>query len=166
MAFDKKSSWKEYYSRPEVRARILSNKKKYRSKPEIKEKEKLYREKYKEEHPDYWKKRRIAKRKEINEKARVYHNDHKEYRDSYRKAHLEAFAEYERAYRNKNVEVVKAHAKVKNAIKNKSLSRQPCENCGEKVSEAHHDDYNKPLEVRWLCKKCHMEWHRLNKAIH
>ena len=35
---------------------------------------------------------------------------------------------------------------------------QPCENC-EESGERHHDDYNKPKEIRWLCKKHHKELH-------
>src|SRR3989337_846841 len=30
--------------------------------------------------------------------------------------------------------------------------------------QAHHKDYSKPLEVRWLCQKCHHTWHKTNKA--
>ena len=48
-----------------------------------------------------------------------------------------------------------------------------CETCGETKHfkdgrtgiQAHHCDYNKPLEVMWLCQKCHHEWHKNNKAI-
>ena len=35
--------------------------------------------------------------------------------------------------------------------------------CGNPVSEAHHRDYEKPLEVVWLCPEHHRIWHRLVK---
>ena len=40
------------------------------------------------------------------------------------------------------------------------MKRLPCEVCGERKTHAHHDDYSKPLEVKWLCKKHHDEHHR------
>ena len=39
---------------------------------------------------------------------------------------------------------------------------RPCEVCGNPNTEAHHDDYSKPLEVRWLCFKHHRAWHKVH----
>lgn len=39
------------------------------------------------------------------------------------------------------------------------LPKQPCEQCGEVRSEAHHTDYRRPLSVRWLCFTHHREAH-------
>lgn len=36
---------------------------------------------------------------------------------------------------------------------------KPCEVCGKEKTVGHHDDYNKPLEVRWLCYKHHAAEH-------
>jgi hypothetical protein len=39
------------------------------------------------------------------------------------------------------------------------LIQQPCAACGDPKSEMHHHDYAKPLEIEWLCRKCHMRLH-------
>ncbi len=53
----------------------------------------------------------------------------------------------------------KAHFAVSNAIRDGKIKRKPCEVCGSTDSEAHHDDYSKPLDVMWLCPKHHAERH-------
>jgi hypothetical protein len=63
----------------------------------------------------------------------------------------------DRAYREANREKVAARHAVANALENGSLVKAPCEVCGEAKSEAHHEDYSKPLDVNWLCRKHHEE---------
>jgi hypothetical protein len=46
------------------------------------------------------------------------------------------------------------------AIRSGKLVRGLCEVCGAAKPEAHHDDYSKPLDVRWLCSKHHKQLHR------
>ncbi len=57
-----------------------------------------------------------------------------------------------------------AHNAVNSAIRSGSLTRRPCDICGSAASDAHHDDYSKPLDVRWLCHLHHMRHHRTVKS--
>jgi hypothetical protein len=68
-------------------------------------------------------------------------------------------AEYIKRYSEKHPEKKKAHTAVSNAIRDGRLFKQPCEVCFSNDVEAHHDDYSKPLDVRWLCVKHHAEHH-------
>ena len=70
-------------------------------------------------------------------------------------------AEQMRAYREAHgtAEHHRARWAVSRAIKAGRLLRQPCEVCGEAKVHAHHDDYGKPLDVRWLCPAHHREHH-------
>ena len=62
----------------------------------------------------------------------------------------------------KNVIKRSAHILVGNAVRKGDLSKMSCEICGCDKSNAHHDDYSKPLEVRWLCDLHHKDWHNEN----
>lgn len=58
-----------------------------------------------------------------------------------------------------------AHIWVHRAVKAGKMIRQPCEICGVEKVDAHHDDYWKPFEVRWLCRSHHREHHERNKDL-
>lgn len=53
-----------------------------------------------------------------------------------------------------------ARKTLRNAIARGKMHKKPCEVCGESKVDAHHSDYSKPLQVHWLCRKHHMEYHR------
>lgn len=71
-------------------------------------------------------------------------------------------------YRENHPDRIRANALVAMAIRKGELIRpDTCGKCGmpprtDKQSiHAHHDDYTKPLDVRWLCPSCHRQFHLL-----
>lgn len=67
----------------------------------------------------------------------------------------------------KEIKIIKSHPKKYNAYRllhselvKGTIKQEPCIVCGDIKSEAHHDDYDRPLDVVWLCKICHKARHR------
>ena len=54
----------------------------------------------------------------------------------------------------------KANTAVGNALRSGKIKKQPCWVCGEKAV-AHHPDYDRPLDVVWLCQPHHKQTHAL-----
>ncbi len=96
------------------------------------------------------------------------------YERKWRKANPEAVRSYKRnayagnqehykkkakAWKEANREKVRAHDAVYYAIKTGKLTRGKCEECGSPNTHAHHDDYTRKLDVRWLCAVCHAAVH-------
>jgi len=77
---------------------------------------------------------------------------------------IKAQVEINKAWRAEDSRRVVAHSAVSRAIREGRLDRNPCVRCGEAKSVAHHEDYDKPLEVMWLCQPCHKQRHKELKA--
>lgn len=117
----------------------------------------VYRAAHPEQFKEYW--RRYADR----------HADRiKRMRQAWKEANPERFKEIKRNWneRHKNVEgraiKIRCRNQVNNAINNHRLVRPVhCSNCStEGRIDAHHEDYSKPFEIIWLCRKCHYALHR------
>ena|SRR3990167_2795851 len=78
------------------------------------------------------------------------------YRKEWRKKNGHDYLKYMNKYPHK----YRAHRLVLDAVRTGLLIRRPCEGCGEKRSQAHHEDYSKPLEIIWLCQECHSLRHK------
>jgi Zn finger protein HypA/HybF involved in hydrogenase expression len=89
----------------------------------------------------------------------------KDYSNS--EAGLEAGKIARKAWVERNAIKKGASTMVRNAVRNGKLIRpshcSDCE-CEHNRLHGHHDDYSKPLDVRWLCPTCHKQWHKINGA--
>jgi len=63
--------------------------------------------------------------------------------------------------RNRDKKKQLAHSMVMLAVRSGELIRpEICTDCkNPNKIEGHHNDYNKPLEVIWLCNRCHRKLH-------
>ena len=73
--------------------------------------------------------------------------------------------ETKKKWSRNNPRAVAAETLFRNYIRYHRELRQPCEICGAERVHAHHEDYNKPLEVRWLCPKHHRARHKEMKEL-
>jgi hypothetical protein len=98
------------------------------------------------------------------ERKRAWMADHKDWRRNWTRAY---YSKPEVAQRRKelrqarpvNVIAQAARGRIKTEILNGRLKPQPCEMCGSFPVQGHHDDYGKPLAVRWLCPSHHRQHH-------
>jgi hypothetical protein len=60
-----------------------------------------------------------------------------------------------RAWRRQNPEKHSAQQIAQTARRRGDLIPQSCEVCGSEKVHMHHDDYSKPLDVRWFCARHH-----------
>ncbi len=98
----------------------------------------------------------VRNRSRNNEKVREY--------DRMRSKSPERIAknvENTKIWRAKNPQAYRAQSAVSNAVRDGRLQKLDCEFCGSDQVHAHHKDYSKPLDVVWLCAKCHHRLHAM-----
>ena len=141
------------------------------------EKAKEYCRRYRAEHPeavkrwkDRWSKKNVEKMREY--RRRYYekngppaksgsstYNPTAVARHYAKIKDTEKYKEFMKAHRKKMLEKYPekyaARRKLRDAVKYGKMVRKPCEKCGNEKSHGHHEDYSKPLDVIWLCHKCH-----------
>jgi hypothetical protein len=98
--------------------------------------------------------RSYAKLQRMNNPA-VRENDAKRAKKPARKEYIKKNV---RMWNLNNPDGYRAHYTLTNAVRDGKIRRETCEVCGKKA-HAHHDDYAKPLDVRWLCALHHSQHH-------
>jgi hypothetical protein len=68
-------------------------------------------------------------------------------------------------WRLTNLPKYQAHLAVQRALISGALERQACEVCGVAKVDAHHDRYDEPLNVRWLCRSHHVKLHHYGEDM-
>jgi len=99
-------------------------------------------------------------------KARAANPDHyREYDRARGKLphRVKAAIEQAKKWRDEDKRRMKCHNAVARALRDGTLDPMPCRVCGSEKTVAHHDDYDKPLDVVWLCQSHHKQLHAMAK---
>ncbi len=105
--------------------------------------------------------RMVAHRRD-NESVREY--DRRRAKTPARRSHA---AQVGKLWRQRHPDRYRAQNAVNNALRDGKIDRSDaCQKCGaEKILHAHHADYSRPLDVVWLCARCHHVGHAQERVI-
>ncbi len=126
-----------------------------------------YRQKHLAEYTQRDREYRQSHRDEVRERNQNYRDNNRDKSRAWtvkanrkwRANHTKEFSQYILEWRKRNPEKAHANQVVYQAVKRGTLIRPDhCTLCGVKCKpHGHHDDYEKPLEVMWLCSPCHKQ---------
>lgn len=85
---------------------------------------------------------------------------------NYRHGQSKRAYRYTSKWKERNPEKARVQHLVRYAIRSGRLVRpSACPSCGAaKRLDAHHEDYSRPLDVVWACRKCHVALDRARQA--
>jgi hypothetical protein len=109
-----------------------------------------------------WRRRNPEKVRAQKRRGRARQPEYqREYQREFRRRHPDRTAAWDKDYYERNPEKVKAKSKVLDAKRaGRLVPPTGCEACGSEVTlHAHHWDYSRPLDVKWLCPACHHAEH-------
>ena len=155
-----------YRAKPESKIKIKKQKEEKREQVKLRN-EKLKDPTYASENPHELKKKlheslldrkRSKKWRENNtEKREQVLSEWEERNPNYR-------SEYYHRVKDRDSIKLKARGKLGYSVRNKVIAKpDKCEVCGKEGKlDGHHHDYSKPLDVKWVCKSCHVNIHSLD----
>lgn len=81
------------------------------------------------------------------------------YNHEYGQRNITRILQRQKQSREQDPRKERARDKARKALRSGKLIRQPCEVCGSERVNAHHEDYDKPMDITWLCPKHHRQRH-------
>jgi|SRR5580700_56750 hypothetical protein len=135
----RKKYLREYFSKNRAIAGVKGKDYYEKNRDEIRAKQKEYR-----------------RRPEVMERSRILSRGYRKIKKS---------ENYSNGWKKRNPKKYGVHQRTLRAVRLGRLKRpEKCERCGETCKpDAHHENYDKPMEVLWLCKLCHGKRHRKYK---
>lgn len=103
----------------------------------------------------------------VKEYSRQHRLDNKEYYQQYEKnrvnlQHRKDLAKrVTKEYRQNFTKQYKANSALNYAVKSNKIEKLPCIVCGSLEVVAHHPDYDRPLDVIWMCHQHHKQTHSM-----
>mgnify|MGYP001605668795 CR=1 FL=1 len=128
----------------------------------IRASQKRHKEKNRDSILEKRRKSREERKFELNEKERIRRKNDPDFLVKNRVR----YKEYYKRNREKMLPMHNAHKLVMYAIKLGVMKRpEECSMCESKVGkmEGHHENYDKPLDVIWVCKMCHKNLHKVKR---
>ena len=129
---------------------------------ERKEKKKIWSKKWRDKNPNYSK--IYYSKPENKEKRRLCQSRYKERNsDILLERHRKEIFKYGMLHKDRCTARGKAFRALKKGI---LVKPNKCTGCNNEIDgnllQMHHEDYSKPLNVKWVCKKCHTLIHTEN----
>ena len=134
-------------------------KKVIRKSPEGTERDRLSRERNKHKHTQRIKDWAVSNKDRVKEVRGEWRKNNAGVIKLYASKYKEKTAVRKKRYRSVNKHKSTAHYLVSCALTTGELVKLPCHICDDPHSQAHHEDYTKPLEVMWLCQTHHSRRH-------